>query len=102
MQTLHYKEATLAHAGIYNSSSGTDIANLAQAHTKSQTLLLLEHQAHLTAMQQQLADLTATNLQLRPTQAPAEAPPSPKTITIITQTFAGTTVDDKYLVDLLQ
>ena len=49
MQTLHYEEVTLAHAWIHNPTSGTDVVNLAQAHTESH-ILLLEHQAHLAAM----------------------------------------------------
>ena len=48
MQTLHYKEATLANAGIHNPSTGTAVANLAISDSQA---LLLEHQAHLAAMQ---------------------------------------------------
>ena len=50
MQTLHYEEETLAHAGIHHPSSGTDVTNLAHTHTDSQALLL-EHQSHLAALQ---------------------------------------------------
>ena len=54
MQILHYEEATLARAGINNLGSDSDVTNLAQAHTKIQTLLL-KHQAYLFAMEKTLA-----------------------------------------------
>ena len=99
MQTLHYKEATLAHAGIHNPSSGSDVANLAQVYTESHTLLL-EHQAHLVAIQQQMVALTADNLPLSSAQAHPANPP--ETITVDAQAFAGSTVDTKSLVDIIK
>ena len=68
MQTLHYEEATLGHVSIHIPRSGTDATNLAQAHAESQTLIL-DNQAHLAAMQQQLPALTADYLQLRSAQS---------------------------------
>ena len=93
MQTLHYEEATLADAGIHNSNS-TAVANLAHANSDHQALLL-EHQAHLAALQQQIATLTASKLQ-------NQAAVPPKTITVDAQTFAGSTVDTKSLVDIIK
>ena len=99
MQTLHYEEATLAQPGIHNPSSGTDVANLAQAHIGRQALLL-EHQVYLAAMQQQMAALTTDNLQLHSAQA--HHANLPKTITVDAQTFVGSTVDTKFLVEIIQ
>jgi hypothetical protein len=93
MQTLHYEEATLADAGIHNPST-TAVANLAHANSDHQALLL-EHQAHLAALQQQIATLTATTLKNQSTVPP-------KTITVDAQTFAGSTVDTKSLVDIIK